>query len=77
MIINNIRPKVHILRKRVNHFSEGGQLIPVERVNHFRMDRQMLNQGPKRSQHYTGKDTGTSQRPNVPSSHRPIKVVQA
>ena len=34
--------EVNVLSKRVNRLSNGRQLFPVERVNFFRMDRQML-----------------------------------
>ena len=34
--------EVNVLSKRVNQLSEGRQLLPVGRVNIFRMDRQML-----------------------------------
>ncbi|MBR3067532.1 MAG: hypothetical protein IKG77_07315, partial [Prevotella sp.] len=35
--------EVNVLSKRVNLLREGRQLLPVGRVNFFRMDRQMLN----------------------------------
>jgi len=34
--------EVNVLSKRVNRLSNSRQLFPVERVNFFRMDRQML-----------------------------------
>ena len=47
---------VNVLSKRVNRLSNGRQLFPVERVNFFRMDRQMLKTRVERSQPYSGKD---------------------
>ena len=34
--------EVNVLSKKVNLLREGRQLLPVGRVNFFRMDRQML-----------------------------------
>ena len=44
--------EVYVLRKRVNHLSEGRQAFPGERVNLFRTGRQVLKKEPKRSQPY-------------------------
>ena len=44
--------EVNVLSKRVNLLREGRQLLPVGRVNFFRMDRQMLKkQGVKGVNH--------------------------
>jgi hypothetical protein len=52
--------EVNVLSKRVNRLSNGRQLFPVERVNFFRMDRQMLKKTRvERSQPYSGKDKKT------------------
>jgi len=52
--------EVNVLSKKVNLLREGRQLLPVGRVNFFRMDRQMLKkQGVKGVNHIqekTGKD---------------------
>ena len=49
--------EVYVLRKSVNHLSEGRQAFPGERVNLFRTGRQVLKKEPKRSQPYSEKDT--------------------